>query len=176
MGRKMSSWGCIPVFQFCFRGFGGSSFHLCRWGYAPITRIIYSHGVRGWANPAITEVRATHCTYVYLIVNLLRSCLPEGNRNDMCMFFFPEEVNFCMVFWISHFFWSSHGPTTGATCWACWPVPDWNETWYNIIILINFINPRLVVLAEKGGALPQKFSQLQLLPDTCTHGFQPSPR
>jgi len=30
--------------------------------------------------------------------------------------------------------------------------------------------------AEKGGALPQKFSQLQLLPDTCTHGFQPSPR
>ena len=90
MGRKMSScWGCIPVFQFCFRGFGGSSFHLCRWGYAPITRIIYSHGVRGWANPAITEVRATHCIhpYVYLIANLLRSWLPEGSRNDMCMFF-----------------------------------------------------------------------------------------
>ena len=100
MGRKMSScWGCIPVFQFCFRGFGGSSFHLCRWGYAPITRIIYSHGVRGWANPAITEVRATHCIhpYVYLIANLLRSWLPEGSRNDMCMFFFPEEVNFCRV-------------------------------------------------------------------------------
>ena len=38
------------------------------------------------------------------------------------------------------------------------------------------LHPRLVVLAEKGGALPQKFSQLQLLPDTCTHGFQPSPR
>jgi len=38
------------------------------------------------------------------------------------------------------------------------------------------VDPRLVVLAEKGGALPQKISQLQLLPDTCTHGFQPSPR
>ena len=23
--------------------------------------------------------------------------MPEGNRNDMCMFFFPEEVNFCRV-------------------------------------------------------------------------------
>ena len=43
-------------------------------------------------------------------------------------------------------------------------------------VIYGLRDPRLVVLAEKGGALPQKFSQLQLLPDTCTHGFQPSPR